>query len=309
MTSPTKSVAAPRRVVVVGLGRHGQHRAEQLRLLSDWQVAGLCDLDSEALVRCATLGEPRDWTSVLRDQHVDVVWLATPIETRVELATAALEANKHVVVEPPLAASVAEFDKVLKLAESCGRSLTVAHSRRFDPDFQTPLRLVRQGELGTLELLTLTLWQQHPAPLQGTTLWNFAPDFCDQLLLLADSRPTGMTAYPLKHTGLGADYGLLAIIQFGSGAIARLELHRSALPPVDSGWMLTGTRGGYARGTQYFVTAQQEIEDVPLPPETGSQDSFYAVLASHLRHGTPSPVTTSEARQVVSLLEALQEAG
>lgn len=290
------------------MGRHGQQRTEQLRLLSDWQVAGLCDLDSTALERCATLGEPRDWASVLRDPHVDVVWLATPFDTRVELATAALDAGKHVVVEPPLASTVAEFDNVLRVAESRGRSITVAHSRRFDPDFQTPLRLVRQGELGSLELLTLTLWQQHPAPLRGTTLWNFAPDFCDQLLLLADSKPIGVTADPLKHPGPGADYGLLAIIQFDSGAMARLELHRSALPPVDSGWMLTGTRGGYARGTQYFITAQQEIEDVPLPAETGGKDSFYTVLASHLRHGTPSPVTTSEALAVMDLLERLDEA-
>ena len=72
-----------------------------------------------------------DARAVIADPEVDAVALATPLFTHYPLAKAALEAGKHVLVEKPMAGSVAECNELEKLAAERGLTLMVDHTFLF----------------------------------------------------------------------------------------------------------------------------------------------------------------------------------
>ncbi len=85
---------------------------------------------------------------MLADDDVDVVVVATPSNNHVDIAAAALQAKKHVVVDKPLAVNVADVNRLTKLAQVNKRAITCFQNRRFDGDFLTAQALLRSGTLG-----------------------------------------------------------------------------------------------------------------------------------------------------------------
>lgn len=88
--------------------------------------------------------------ALLADGAVDVVVLCTPPPTHFSFARAALEAGKHVLVEKPFVPTAAEAESLAALARERGRVLCVYQNRRWDADFLTVRRLLREGTLGRL---------------------------------------------------------------------------------------------------------------------------------------------------------------
>src|SRR5215470_18561102 len=74
-----------------------------------------------------------DDAQVVLQSDVDAVIVATPIRTHYKLARAALEAGKHVFVEKPLAATVAEAEELYAFAQRVGRVLMVGHTFVYNP--------------------------------------------------------------------------------------------------------------------------------------------------------------------------------
>ena len=115
--SPTERI----RVGVVGLGYWGPNLARNFDALPDAEVAWLCDANTQALERHApnhrqarTTGDLDD---LLADDSLDAVVIATHVPTHVALATRVLQAGKHVFVEKPLGATLAETEQLTELAD------------------------------------------------------------------------------------------------------------------------------------------------------------------------------------------------
>ena len=102
----------PVRVAVVGLGYWGPNLARNLQECAEAELTALCDLSGEHLARlgrrypAAALYQSLD--SLLADTEIEAVAIATPVGTHHRIASAALNAGKHVFVEKPLAASSQE---------------------------------------------------------------------------------------------------------------------------------------------------------------------------------------------------------
>jgi predicted dehydrogenase len=89
-----------------------------------------------------------DWEALARDPEVDAAVVATPNALHAPQTIALLEAGKHVLVEKPMALSVAECDAMIEAAAQGGASLMVAHCWRFHPDVQAMRARIETGELG-----------------------------------------------------------------------------------------------------------------------------------------------------------------
>jgi predicted dehydrogenase len=70
--------------------------------------------------------------------------------------------------------------------------------------------------------------------------------------------------------------------------------------------MIDGDRRSYAGFTQYSPNRDGEVVDLPLMPVPAPADEFYRNVVNHLRNGDPSPVPLDQARQVISLIEAVR---
>src|SRR2546428_3957788 len=89
-------------------------------------------------------------TDVYVNPSVDLVVIATPNDTHVAIATAAIRAGKHVVVEKPFAPTLGEARDLMALAHRTGRVLAVFHNRRWDGDFLALRDLISRSVLGNV---------------------------------------------------------------------------------------------------------------------------------------------------------------
>ena len=144
----------PVRIAVIGLGYWGPNLVRNLNELPLADVVAICDLNTGALDvmqrRYPAISTTTNFDEVLRDGTIEAVAIATPVSTHFPLAQAALEASKHVFVEKPLAASSAEGEQLVRLAESRRLVLMPGHTFLYSPPVDTIRRLISNGDLGEI---------------------------------------------------------------------------------------------------------------------------------------------------------------
>ncbi|MCP9455025.1 MAG: Gfo/Idh/MocA family oxidoreductase [Nitrospira sp.] len=133
------------RAGVIGVGHLGQHHARLYATLPDVTLVGVVDQNRER----AELIASRYGATVFERVAdllplVDVVSVAVPTLAHYSVARACLEAGKHVLVEKPLAAQLAEAEELVELARLRGCVLQVGHSERFNPIMQMMRPHIRQ---------------------------------------------------------------------------------------------------------------------------------------------------------------------
>ncbi|MFN3459135.1 MAG: Gfo/Idh/MocA family oxidoreductase, partial [Novosphingobium sp.] len=120
-----------------------------------------------------------DITTVLADPTIDLVVIATPNDSHAPLAHAAIDAGKAVVVEKPLALTLAEAREIAAHAVARDTLLSVFHNRRWDGDFLTIRRAVEEGLIGKVAHFESHFdrfrpqvrdrWRENPGP--GSGVW------------------------------------------------------------------------------------------------------------------------------------------
>ncbi len=125
------------KTAVIGVGSLGQHHARNHREIAQTgktELVGVCDQNEETareIAREYSCASYTDWRDLIG--KVDSVSIATPTETHCEIACAFLDEGVHVLVEKPIARSLAEADKLIEAAEKSGAKLMVGQLERFNP--------------------------------------------------------------------------------------------------------------------------------------------------------------------------------
>jgi scyllo-inositol 2-dehydrogenase (NADP+) len=132
--------------------------------------------------------------ALLADPSLELVVINTPNDTHYDLASQALLAGKHVLVEKPVATSVAEWRELSDLARRQGRQLLAYQNRRWDTDFLAVRRVVESGQLGRLievhfrfdrfrPLLHTKVFKEDGRPGSGV-IYDLGPHLLDQVISL-----------------------------------------------------------------------------------------------------------------------------
>src|SRR6185436_6153275 len=121
------------RVGVIGAGSLGFHHARILREVAGAEMAGIYDADpARAAAVSAELGVRAFPTREALLEAVDAAVVAVPTTAHAEVALAALGAGVHLLIEKPIAASVAEADAIVARAEANGLTVATGHVERFN---------------------------------------------------------------------------------------------------------------------------------------------------------------------------------
>ena len=212
------------RTAIVGAGFIGPHHIDAVQRGGYADVAVLVDRDPDrGPVTARSLGVPHavtDIDAVLGDSSIDVVHICTPNHTHVDLARAAMEAGKHVVVEKPVATDRAGASALLEVARRTRRHAAVALTYRGYPMVRRARELVRSGRLGRLRLVHggyLQDWLSDPSdynwrldPAAGGVSRAFADigtHWFDTVEFVAGARVTSVmadlaTLVPVRHRPL-----------------------------------------------------------------------------------------------------------
>ena len=219
-------------VAVVGVGYWGKNLVRNFHQLG--ALAVLCDAEASAGERCREeYGQVRfcrEFGDVLSDPSVDAVALATPAVTHYEMAKAALESGKDVLVEKPLAIDVAQGGELVKLAAGRGRILMVGHILRYHPAILRLEGLIREGALGQINYLYSNRLNIGKIRTEENILWSFAPHDISVMLSLLNEGPSRVACQGGAYLNRHVVDVTLSHFEFPSGVKAHIFV--SWLHPV-----------------------------------------------------------------------------
>ncbi len=202
----------------------------------------------------------RSTDEAFADPTIDLIVVATPNDSHVEMAQRALESGKHVVVDKPVAGSSAQVRALMALAERQGRLLAPFHNRRFDGDFLTVRKLKEQGRLGRITLVDshfdrfrplqrANTWKEAGGAANGI-LFDLGPHLVDQALALFGT-PRTITA-SVRHerdvTAIEDAFDIVLEFDLPEGHSLRYECHTTMLAPEAAPrFRVNGTLGSYVK--------------------------------------------------------------
>jgi predicted dehydrogenase len=191
-------------------------------------VIWACDRRNDALAvmarRYPGLGQTTSISEVLEDPAVDAVVIATPVSTHYELALAALEAGKHVLVEKPLAGSSAEASELVEAAADRRLVLMPGHTFLYSPPVTMIRDMIQSGDLGQIYFISTSRVNLGIHQPDVSVIWDLGPhDFSILRYWLGELPATvgALTRACLTPTTPDVAFIHLA---FESGTIAHVEL-------------------------------------------------------------------------------------
>ena len=137
---------------LIGFGAWGRLHAQAIRKAPGAILAAIA-CGSAAGAEAATRVYPqvaihRDWRSLLVEGTIDAVDIVVPNHLHAEMAIAALEAGKCVLLEKPMAISIAECDRVVETVERTGGVLSVGHEFRLSTQWGAIKQLIEDRQIG-----------------------------------------------------------------------------------------------------------------------------------------------------------------
>lgn len=185
-----------RNIAVVGGGYWGQNLIRNffelgaLRCICDSNAATLARYSElyPDIIRCNSIEQ------VLADTGIRGVVIATPAATHYRLAKLALEANKDVLVEKPLALRQQEGAELVEVAQRRQRILMVGHVLQYHPAVRKLKELIDAGELGKIQYIYSNRLNIGKIRTEENILWSFAPHDISLMLMLVGALPEFVTA-------------------------------------------------------------------------------------------------------------------
>ncbi|WP_369185229.1 Gfo/Idh/MocA family oxidoreductase [Streptomyces sp. Y1] len=274
------------------------------------------------------------------DLGLDLVVVASPNRTHVPLAATALRAGLPVVVDKPLAATAAEGEQLVRLAEERGLLLSVFQNRRWDGDFRTVRQLVGSGRLGRVHRFESRFerwrprlkggWRELGDPAEaGGVLYDLGSHLVDQALVLFGPATRVYAELDVRRDGAEADDDSFVALTHADGTRSHLWLSATA-GDLGPRFRVLGSQGAYVThgldGQEDALRAGRTPADPdwgvvppqrwgalragdtaePLPTLPGAYQDYYAGLVRALHGRGPAPVEAGDAVEALRVLEAAQ---
>ena len=315
------------RTAVVGVGAIGSLHARIYHEHALSELVGVVDADpgrAEAVAR--HLGVPwfEEVGDLLSSCDFEAASVAVPEHHRYGIAMALAGAGKHLLLEKPLAPSLAETDRLVADLEGTGVLAMVNFILRFDPRYSEAKEAVSSGRMGDVH----TIFVRRRGSSLGADIYGVWTDLListgihdlDVMAWLADSPVTRVYAETISRRSApyGHDDAAMVLVRFENGIIGSLEtswvLPASIPAPLDASLQVVATEGGvFVDGSNHGL-AVVEADRFVLPDLTHWPITRHRVsgdLAASLDHfirsvsgNTPPEVSLGDARLAHALVDA-----
>jgi len=287
---------------LIGCGRIAPHHVRAIQSLAGAKLTAVADIIEERAYRFADDydAEPHlDYRDLLRRDDVDVVNICTPSGLHAEMAIAAAQAGKHIMVEKPMAMSLVDADKMIAAARDNDVKLCVTFQNRYNPPIQELHEAVQANKLGRLLLGNATVrWYRKQEyyedgwhgtwAMDGGALMNQSIHHVDALIWLMGEPLVSVFAYSatLAHK-MEAEDTIVAVLRFASGALASIEASTITFPTdIEGSITLLGEQGsvkigGVALNRKEMWKIAGELEQEEAVLQTKQVDPMNVYGTSH----------------------------
>lgn len=321
----------PVRAALIGCGKVGGVHAAALAGLTEAQLVGCCDASAERAATFAARYGGRAFTdldALLRTAAPEAVIVATPHPLHAAPAIRAAEAGVHVLVEKPLAASLADCDAMLAAARKAGVTLGAVSQRRFATPVLRMRAAIDAGKIGRPALGVILMfnwrdeayyrsdpWRGRWDTEGGGVLVNQSPHHLDLLRwFLGPVEEISGTWANLNHPYVEVEDTALATIRFRNGGVGSVVVSLAQKPGLWSKVHVHGTSGASIgvetdRGATFVAGMSAPVEPPrndlwTIPGEEALLDAFQA--ADRAEFAGIDPATYYHALQLRDFFGALR---
>jgi len=217
------------RVAVIGVGSMGFNHLRVYSELEGVEVVGISDVSAERLeLLKARFQVPTysDYRKLIEEQKPDAVSITVPTSEHEQVATFALRAGVHVLVEKPIASTVEEGQRLIDLAQEVDRKLMVGHIIRFNPAIQELKARLEAGELGKIFQIFCRRAGPFPARIRDVgVVVDLAPHDVDIMRFLTGMDPLRVFAETEQRIHTDHEDMLFGLLRFPHGITAALEIN------------------------------------------------------------------------------------
>jgi myo-inositol 2-dehydrogenase / D-chiro-inositol 1-dehydrogenase len=152
---------------IIGAGRIGKIHAANVSARRDCQALYVADADPAAAraLAGATGAKVAEIDAIMASPDVDAVAICSPTDTHADLIERSARAKKAIFCEKPIDLDVGRIRTCLKVVNQSNATLMIGFNRRFDPSFASLQKRVAEGDIGTLEIVSITSRDPSPPPL------------------------------------------------------------------------------------------------------------------------------------------------
>jgi scyllo-inositol 2-dehydrogenase (NADP+) len=232
----------------------------------------------------------KTYAELLSDNEIDLIVVNTPDNSHFDFAYKALYAGKHVIVEKPFVVNVADGERLIDLAKKKARILSVFQNRRWDGDFLTVQKIIRQKMLGRLveyeahfdryRNYIQNSWKENP-DYQTGTLYNLGSHLIDQALVLFGMPEAVYADIRIMREGGRVDDAFDLKLYY-KDIIVTLKAGYLIREPGPK-YMVHGTEGSFVK---YGIDPQEEdLKQGRLPNEKGwgtEPESDWGILNTNI---------------------------
>lgn len=277
---------------------------------------------------------------LLADDHIELVIVNTPNITHYDFSKKVIQAGKHLIVEKPFTATVLEAEELIQLANEHNVVISVYHNRRYDSDFKTVQKILKEDLLGEIveaefhydrydPKLSYKTHKETPTAAVGS-LYDLGSHIIDQALVLF-GMPVAVFADldSYRPNSLVGDYFDLKLFYPSHRVILKSSYYvREPLP----GYILHGKKGSFIKSKADVQEADLQAGKSPdsknwgkepvteqgllhiekdgktikqsIPTLTGNYMEYFDTIFDAIRHNTRLSVKAEDAMMVIAIIEA-----
>jgi len=207
-----------KKIGIIGLGYWGRNILRNLNELGTVFIA--CDTDSEAIriskERLPEIEYTLSVNDVFENSQIDAVIISTPAVTHYELVKRALNADKDVFVEKPIALNLEHGSKLVELAIRENKILMVGHLLQYHPAVIRLSKFIKDGGLGNVEYIYSNRLNIGKLRVEENILWSFAPHDISVILALLEDEPIKIDCFGESYLNEGIYDTTLTMLEFKS---------------------------------------------------------------------------------------------
>jgi len=291
---------------LVGAGVFGARHAQAYGRHPSVDFVAVCDLDDERAKTVAAQYGARMHTTQLSDlltnPEIAAISVATPDNAHRAVAIACAQAGKHVLVEKPLATTVADAEAIVQAAEAAGVILMVDFHNRANPPYVSARDAIRRGDIGNPTYIYARLSNTTAIPMEmlrwagnSSALWFLGSHIIDLACWMLEDTPRKVYAVSregiLHELGVSAPDFHVATVEFRKGAVAVFEnawiLPRTHATGKDMKFEVLGSSGAiyvdtsHNRALELYSREKAAFPDLMAPPTGEHMTGFILDSIAH----------------------------
>ncbi len=263
------------RVCLAGQGAFGIKHLEAMARIPDIQVISLAGSSKEAAGAVASQWKIPHWTGDLAESlalpGLDAVILSTPTHLHAAQGEQCMRAGKHVMIEIPMADSLADSERLVRVQTETGVIAMAGHTRRFNPSHQWIHKRVLSGDLKVLQMDVQTYFFRRtntnalgkPRSWTDHLLWHHACHTVDLFSYQTGENPSQSFALEgPQHPVLGIAMDMSIGLKVASGALCTLSLSFNNEGPLGTFFRYICDNGTYIARYDELLNGKSEPVDL-----------------------------------------------